>query len=455
MNRRPRGFKNSALILGLMICSLACFFLFRPAEKARAEDAASAQTLFPGANMDWGGHLRAIGSVSYMDEDSIYQYAEDDPYVDGQLELRLKNRMDLKTGWVLQTHYEAVMLGGDTYENDAKLKQRFPFWSQETEGLSEGVRDDHRLFGLTGQLIEKDRYRIYHRLDRLNLSVPMDGGTLRLGRQVVTWGDGMIFNPMDLFNPFAPTAVERDYKPGEDMAYVQLQAGAADVQALCIPRRNVESGDVRDDESSYAVKYHRPVGAVEMDGMVARHYEDLVAGFGGIGYLGGAAWRINATYTRISGEERQKDFYQVVANMDYAWMWAGRNVYGLVEFYVNGAGREDDYALAAHDAELTDRLERGELYTIGRYYLAAQLQLELHPLLQLHTTAIVNVKDPSGLLQPQLLWDATESFQVILGAQWHWGGDGSEFGGYDVSAAGSTVKVAPADRIFLWLTYYF
>ena len=455
MNRRPTKNGRPVLILAWVLCCLICFCLCWMKGQARAAGADSNQTLFSGVKMDWGGHLRAVGSMSYVDDDSIYQYADADPYADGQLELRLKNRIDLRNSWMLQTHYEAVMLGGDTYENDLKLQRRFPLVASVSMISAGTDRDEHRLFGLTGQLVEKDRYRIYHRLDRLNLSIPLDEGTLRLGRQVVTWGDGMIFNPMDLFNPFAPTAIQRDYKPGEDMAHVQLQVGAAEIQALCLPRRNTQTGYVRDDESSYALKYHRPVGAAETDVMVARHYGDVVAGIGGSGYLGNAVWRINATYTRVSGEDRRNHFFQMVANLDYAWMWAGKNVYGLMEFYVNEAGREDDYAKAADDVELAERLERGELFTIGRYYLAGRLQVELHPLLQFHATAIVNVKDPSGLLQPQLLWDVSGNLQMIFGAQGHWGGHSSEFGGYDVTAAGSAIKIVPADRIFLWLTYYF
>ena len=37
-------------------------------------------------------------------------------------------------------------------------------------------------------------------------------GVVCVGRQAVTWGNGLIFNPMDLFNPFSPVDIERDYK---------------------------------------------------------------------------------------------------------------------------------------------------------------------------------------------------------------------------------------------------
>ena len=426
-------------------CCLAGILFGWTTVQARQQDAADKQGWRPNIHMDWGGHVRAIGTVAFMAEDAIYRDLDPDPYEDGQLEWRLKNRLYLGSRWALETHYELVALGGDTVENN----------QAQVLSPSQGISDDHRLFDLTRVFTQKDRYLAYHRLDRLHLTWTPDWGTLRLGRQALTWGDGLVFNPMDLFNPFAPTSVLRDYKTGDDMAHLQCPIGQGEMQFLYLPRRAPETGDLRSDRSSCALKYHAPAGAIELDLMVAHHYDDAVAGMGASGYLGGAAWRFNATHTHLSGGRQKDDFFQIVANVDYAWMWGGRNVYGLLEGYFNGLGRTGDYAETITDTGLVERLDRGELYTIGRYYLAGQMQIELHPLVQLHTTAIVNVYDPSGVLQPQVLWDVTGDLQMIAGAQWFWGGGDSEYGGYDAAVAGSTINMAPSDRIYVWLTYHF
>ena len=39
----------------------------------------------------------------------------------------------------------------------------------------------------------------------------------------MSWGNGLVFQPMDLFNPFTPTAVDRDYKPGNDLLLVEMR----------------------------------------------------------------------------------------------------------------------------------------------------------------------------------------------------------------------------------------
>jgi hypothetical protein len=402
--------------------------------------------------MDWGGHLRVIGSAAFLDPDAAQRVVDRDPYTDGQVELRLKNRLDVGQRWSLDTHYELVGLGGDTRENVSALKD-----AGLPPGLVPGtqVGDAHRLLDLTGILHDDERQLLYHRLDRLHLTYAPDWGTVRIGRQALTWGDGRIFNPMDLFDPFAPTAIQRDYKTGEDMAHLQVPLSAGDVQMLFLPRRDPDSGDLQEDQSSYAIKVHRPVGALEVDLMGARHYGDEVVGLGGSGYLGEALWRVNATYTHVSGGDASDDFLQLVANLDYAWIWGGKNVYGVVEGYYNQLGNSGDYQSAVNDDLLVERLARGEMFTLGRYYLAGQLQVEVHPLAQVHTTAIVNLADPSGLLQPQLLWDVAENWQLIFGGQWHWGGQGTEFGGFSIDEADGRHLLRPADQVYLWLSFYF
>lgn len=435
----------------LLICCLVgllsswSYAQTRPQENGRLSD----------IDMDWGGYLRAIGSVSFLEEDSIYPYADSDPYSDGQFELRVINQLYLGSRWSTQTHYELVALNGDTYENTQGLEQELPPLLEGFLPSFQTTNDDRRLFNLTHQITEGENYRVYHRLDRLNLTGTLEWGTMRIGRQALTWGDGMLFNPMDLFNPFAPTTVQRDYKTGDDMIHLQFPTGEAEIQLLYLPRRDPDTGDLQEDQSSYALKYHTPAGSMDMDIMAARHYDDDIVGIGATGYLHDAAWRVNTTYTRLSRDSNQDNFFQIVANMDYAWMWAGKNVYGLLEFYYNGLGRTDDYDDLVNNGSLLERLKRGELYTIGRYYLAGQVQIELHPLVKLDTMAIINVYDISGVLQPQVLWDVTSAFQLIVGAQGNWGSGDSEYGGYDVAAAGSTIRIAPADRLFFWLTYYF
>lgn len=406
----------------------------------------------------WGGHLRAIGALSYPDNQSIYQVVDADaPFVDGQAELRLKNNLSLGSAWSLETHYELVGLRGDTLEKNNQVRSVLPSAAASAAlGSQAVIDDDRRLFNLTHILSEGDAYVVYHRLDRLNLRYIGSRATVRVGRQALTWGNGLIFNPMDLFNPFSPVAVQKDYKTGDDMLHLQMLVGQGEVQMLYLPRRDPVSGDIRDDQSSYAAKWHLTLDALEMDLMAARHYNDILLAAGAVGYLGDAAWRVDTLYSRLDDHRDRRDFWQIVANLDYAWLWFGKNIYGLVEFYYDGLGLgHGDYDQSLADTQLSRRLDRGEIFTLGRAYLAGQLRAELHPLLQTSLIAIVNLADPSAIVQPQLEWDLATNWQLIAGASLYQGGNNTEFGGFYADVDGTRVKIGPADGVYLWLSYYF
>ena len=96
--------------------------------------------------------------------------------------------------------------------------------------------------GLISAMCQRDDSSdfILHRLDRLSLGYTSESLVMRLGRQAVTWGNGLVFYPMDIFNPFNPVAIDKDYKTGDDMLYGQWTTYQGnDWQMILLPRRDV------------------------------------------------------------------------------------------------------------------------------------------------------------------------------------------------------------------------
>ncbi len=400
--------------------------------------------------MQWGGHIRLRGKGSLYEDDSIYEAIDDDPFFDGSAELRLKNRMDIGSRTTFETHYESIASGGDTRKNDRELAKRFGGQPDVEAGTGE-VSDKRRLMDLTGVIEDYDGHVWYHRLDRLVLTLRPSWGTVRLGRQALTWGNGMLFNPMDLFNPFAPTEVERDYKTGDDMASFTFNIqDFGDWQILLVPRRDPDTGNAKWEETSVASKIHFASGVTEYDLMAAKHYEEEVLGFGATGYLGSAAWRTSLTTAFLP--EGNGAHFTWDANLDYSWVWKDKNFYGVIELYYNGLG-ESDYSSAAVDPVIAERLSRGEMFTLGRWYAAGQLQIELTPLLNFYVNVINNMEDPSGIVQPRLIWNMTQNSEITLGAGLPYGSSGAEFGGFSVP--GSPYRQMPPKTGYLWFSYFF
>ncbi|MDD5712824.1 MAG: hypothetical protein PHY31_08740 [Smithellaceae bacterium] len=401
--------------------------------------------------VEWGGYLRAQGSVSWPESGTLWGLQGTSPLYDGDLSTRIKNKLTFSQGIDLETHYEAVLSGGDSRRRLNNLIAAVPGFPQGvvTGGVPE---DDRRLFDLTSVIDDDRSHILYHRLDRLALTVKRSTGVLRVGRQAVSWGNGLLFNPMDLFNPFSPTDILRDYKVGDDMVFAQLPLQKnSDVQLLYVPRRNPATERVSFPQSSVAGKYHFGRDTGEYDIMAAKHYDDDILGFGAVGYVKGAAWRLDGVWTAPAGSTHD-GYLSLVANIDYSWTLWDKNFYGFVEYYFDGLSH-DRYRNIFTDANLQERLVRGQLPVLGRNYLAADLQVELHPLLNAFVTVIDNLADPSGIIQPRVVWDAAQSVQVICGGNIYYGGRDTEFGGFIIP--GTPIYSKNPDSVFIWVSYYF
>ena len=402
---------------------------------------------------EWGGHLRGGGMVSSVDDRSIYGSVGAGTYLDGETDFRLKNKTWAGEIYSFEWHYEAVLRGGDTLQKTNAL--------QAAGGSAAGtaliapvfISDQTSFFDLSSVITEGDDYIAYHRLDRLVLAAQPALGTAAIGRQALTWGNGLVFNPMDLFNPFRPTDMERDYKIGEDMALLQVQGWKIDdIQMVYVPRRNPQTGAVTNAQSSLAGKLHQAFALFEVDLMAGLNYDNPVVGFGATRTVGGAVWRADLTWTRLSDRETDSDFLTAVTNLDYAWTWGGKNVYGLLEYYYNGLGKSN-YADAFSDPDMLAMLARGEMFTLGRNYLAGQLQYEFHPLVILSLGVINNLADPSGTVQPRMEWSAAQNVQVVLSGTVHYGREGTEYGGFYVPQYG--IWHMPVDSVYGRVSLFF
>ena len=409
-------------------------------------------------DMHWGGRLKAIGSATLARDDTVFEPVGTGTYLNLDTDLRINNDTFFADWGHLETQYEAILEGGKAREKRQDLKKLFPNFEGGTVFFGAPLKDDGRFMDLTHTIKEEDSYVLIQRLDRLNFTFTPGWGLVRVGRQAITWGNGLIFNPMDLFNPFPPADIQRDYKVGDDMALAQISLPKTiDLQLLYVVRRDPDTNNVEADQNSVAGLLHFAAGTTEFDVMATRHYDDYVVGFGTSGILGGAAWRLDSTATFLNDGEGQntKNYLSGVANMDYSWIWAQKNFYGLLEYYYNGLG-ESDYPGALSNPDIIQRLSRGELFVLGKHYLSGEIQVELHPLFTVFLTSINNIEDPSGILQPRAIWNIAQNVDLKIGGNIFYGANGnpdSEFGGFIIP--GTNIHSRSPNNAYLWFNYYF
>jgi hypothetical protein len=367
-----------------------------------------------------GGHLKGQYLLNSYPDDSLFRELNGTPMSDINAELRLKIRGGADR-WRWQADYQLVSRNGDNYELGRQLKGLLP-------GPPSTLDDQHRLMDLTHVISEDENSILLHRLDRLHLGYSGDKTVLRVGRQAVSWGNGLIYNPVDFFNPFDPAAVDTEYKTGDDMAYGQyLQDNGNDWQFVSVWRRD-ENEDINQDVNSHALKYHAFIGERELDLLVARHFEDEIYSVGGISNWGGAILRGDLMVTHTD----EDTYASAVANLSYSWVMGGKNTTGVIEYFFNGLGlTEGDYDKLSGEQDLLARLARGELFTLGRHYLAGGITVEMTPLFHLTPNVFLNLGDNSGLVQLLGQYDWRQNWQILFALNLPFGADGTEFGGLD------------------------
>ena len=392
------------------------------------------------------GHtkFRFVGTT--FPSDSVLRELAGSESLDLEGDLRL-NFQASSDRWTFDAAYQLFALYGDRVEYTRNLPpaaelffRRFP-------------DDERRLFNLTKVMHDRDKEALLHRLDRLWVGYSSEKTVVRLGRQAITWGNGLFYAPMDLVNPFDPATIDTEYKAGDDMLYLQyLRDNGNDFQAAVVIRRNLLSGDVESEEATVSLKYHGFAGESEYDLLVAEHYDDIVVGIGGARSLGGAVLSGDIVVTGTDNDT----YLQVVANWNYSWTWGGKNVSGALEYYFNGFGqtdgRYDPLSLAANP-DLFLRLARGEMFTVGRHYLAGSMMIEMSPLWTLTPTVLMNVADPSALLQLVTTRSLSDNLTFLGSLNLPLGPNGSEFGGIESETDGLYLSSGPG--IFAQLAWYF
>ena len=403
----------------------------------------------PAEDFQFSGHLNFSLAHARFPEDSLFHGVAGNSAEDFAFGTRL-NLSWQPDEWEFAAQMQIAALASDAVrlsrEPDAGLQAQ----------LGRLPSDDRRLLNLTYVTPGQGSAAAVIRLDRLSAGYTGERGTIRLGRQAVTWGNGLVFNTvMDIFNPFDPTSVDREYKPGDDMLYGQyLRDSGDDIEFVAVLRRDPATGKVKLDQGSLAAKYHGFTDAGEYDLVVARHYGEHVFAIGGNrSVFGDALWRGDLSLTRT--EDKQL-VTSAVTSLSRSFVFGGKNVSGVAEYHFNGFGQGGgsyDLASLQPGANLGKRLSRGEVYNIGRHYLGLSALVELTPLLQVTPTAFVNVEDRSAFLQLSVRSDISEETLLQGSLNVPVGPSGTEFGGPESGVENRFLARGPS--LFLQISHYF
>lgn len=359
-----------------------------------------------------------------------------------QLRLELNHQWQQ---WKAQAAWQLDARHGNAVERKRALAAAYPALAD--------TGTDTSYWDLERTITDSNNNVISQRLDRLNLGYSSNALVIRLGRQALTWGSGMVFHPMDLVNPFQPVATDTVYKRGTDMAYLQwLLANGSDIQLVGVPHKVRDTQDPKGNKPTQAVFANIVGDTLQWNLLLAKDRADTVLGIGASGPWGGAAWNLEVIPTYL---ERDATRTSVLMNLSYADTFLQRNITLFAEYYHNGFGEvASSYSLAELNSDLLVRLQRGQLFVTGRDYVSAGATWEWTPLLQLLPTFILNLQDHSSLFDLQLNRSLGNNTNFKAGLRLAIGGRSSEFGGLE-TVTGSGLYLARPNQLFVRLETYF
>ena len=304
--------------------------------------------------------------------------------------------------------------------------------------------DTYHFFDWSDELVATDKHRMVAKVDRLSAQIRYPSWSIGFGRQAVSWGNGIAFQPLDLFSPFSPISIDREFKPGVDsVLFESLLGNHAEVQLLYIDR-NTEGE--RGDQHTLAMKWTVHGMGLSIEAILADHRGESFYGLSGSTPIGGSLVRVDAS--RVCGAKECVS--SGLINIDHTVALGPALVYLFGELYHNGFGVDDGNTIPTLD--LQDRLARGEVFTLMKNYMAVGANVTWHPLWSQSFVVLRNLEDSSSLVQTSINYDPNDSNRIQFGISVPFGHENSEFGRHE---AKEDMTSGGHSNWFVSLSYYF
>ena len=280
-----------------------------------------------------------------------------------------------------------------------------------------------RVVALEGSLSSGPSYSYWHEVDRLALSFHLPRVELTVGRQALGWGRGMMFGAVDVFAPFTPLEVDREWRRGVDAVRVDVRL---------TPRTSVEVVGVFGDHldrSAFAGRLRGYLGPVDAEVVGGWRAKDWFVGVTASASLFDAEFHgelaafflpVPWRYGGALGNDRL--VLKAVLGASYQFN-VGEGLRAVVEYHASGFGLPFPASALdlAGDSALQSRFLRGDFQILGRHVLGASLSYPVDLTLATSLQVLIDPLDGSGVVAPTVNWDLAENVSLLAGAYFGWG----------------------------------
>jgi hypothetical protein len=326
-------------------------------------------------------------------------------FVDG----RLKLDWSVSDAISIEAHH-AITTGTPQYQT--QLQSDLAQMGLEMEGNTTNMMTGVGLqapeaLDLSWRMDDADLF-LQGRTDRFFVQALMGQSTLRLGRQAISFGHGMVFNPMDLVQPFSIATIDNEYKAGIDALRFERYFGMTGQITGVVAYAG--SWDV--DGLTAVLNGNATIGWTDISIFGGMVRSDRVVGTGVATSIGAVGLHTDATLT--FPEDTDLEWNDSFVRLTSGAFWRPFDTSSVtMEYYFQSLGAKDaaDYLNFAQ----SERYARGELWVMGQHYLSLAWAQELTALSSGSLAVIVNVLDASALLSPSVSLSVSDEVQLVAG----------------------------------------
>lgn len=387
----------------------------------------------------WGGELKNYSSVTDLEQEWMVGKRL---LFDDRVFLRVTSKGELGDYISLGLEYRLEFEWGDT----KRFSDNAYFSS-----LQRLTDEPDSCLDLQAVIKEEQVYRLSHKIDRAWMRLAYKAVDLTIGRRALSWGVGYAWTPLDLVNPFAPWDFEKDVKPGRDLVLGEVALGSlAEVAVAYKPSWDREDHELSRDQSTLLGRWRFHVQNLDLALVGGQHRTDDIVGGSINGTLLGASWWLEGTYANA---KERSDFFQAVGGMSY--MFSGGTVLTIEgQYNTIGSKSKKGYLQLLIDQNFIARMQRGEIFTLGRGYLSWYVDHELTPLLYGGVQALVNLQDGSYFVGPSLQYSVANDLHLDVMLSVTEGARDTEFSGFEIPLGESSEYAAIANTLTVRIAYY-
>ena len=320
-------------------------------------------------------------------------------------------------------------------------------WLSQGAGTGGGVLPSEadapfRIRQLDWQIINDDeRFIWHHEIDRALVSFHPRWGEVTVGRQAIGLGRGRLFSAVDIFSPFSPLEVDREWRRGVDAARVEYKlSDTSSAEVIAAIGQTWE-------KSALIARARGYFGNVDAEVIFGKRAEDvMVAGVMSVAVMEAEVHCELALYDTPEAQTgggifgSDHEVAKAVFGTSYTFD-VGSGLTFLAEYHYSGFGLEDISTAAQKltDSAFAERVLRGDTQILGRQAIAYQLSYPFSISLNGAFLVLHSPQDGSAVLSPSLVWDFSQSSSLVgsifipCGGKPSGGQINSEYGGTPLS----------------------